>query len=191
MTSINFGDLTPEDLEIMAERMRAEAAGVRVKLDPGKPLADQFLPPPSPPQDKYAATAEAWSQDGYDFTTPSGKTCRLRPLPVEEMAASGLLDRLTRLPGITQGLIDKAEGQPPAASSGMKTPDPDQMKALVETMNIVLPLIVVKPEVHPTPPKGEEKVLGQVYVDSIPLSDRIALLNEAVGGVSKFDGFRV
>jgi hypothetical protein len=142
--------------------------------------------PPSPPQDPYAATVEAWASGEYDWRTPSGKLCRLRPFPLEEIAATGMLDKLTRLPGITQQLITKSEGQPPSKEPALK----DQAGMLVEVLNSVLPLCIVKPEVHAVPPKGEERVKGLVYVDTIPLPDRIALLNEVVGGVEKWDTFR-
>jgi hypothetical protein len=144
---------------------------------------------PSSPQasdDKYGATAEAWLTGEYDWRTPGGKLVRLKPFPLEEIAASGMLDKLTRLPGITSALITKSEGKPPAKAIDMK----DQAGMLIEVLNSVLPLCIARPEVYPVPPAGEERVLGRIYIDSVPLPDRIAILTEVVGGVEKWDNFR-
>jgi hypothetical protein len=108
---------------------------------------------------------------------------------VEELAASWDLEKLTRLPGVTQELINRSEGKPPA-SPVVGMPDKATMTTLVETLNTVLPLVIVRPTVHSTPKDPKDKVAGQIYVDSIPLPDRIAILNEVVGSVQKWDNFR-
>lgn len=180
----DFSQYSPEDLERLANEMREKAAGEPVSVE-------QTVEPsrPSSSQDRYAATEAAWLSSEYDFTTPGGRTCRLRALPVEELAASGDLEKLTRLPGVTQELINRSEGKPPApAITGM--PDKATMVTLVDTLNILLPMVVVRPVVHSTPKDPKDKVVGQIYVDSIPLPDRIAILNEVVGAVQKWDNFR-
>lgn len=150
-------------------------------------------PVPLPPQAQtYADTAASWASGGeFDFTTPSGSLCRLKPLPIEDLAANGMLDRLSRLPGITDELIQKSEGQPP-------TPVADTAKLLpqlITVLNEVLPLVVVKPTITPIPDANEDGTPGEreascIYPDSIPFADRVAILDKVSGGLVKFDSFR-
>lgn len=143
--------------------------------------------PPSTPQD-YDATAQEWltGDIGYDYTLPSGKHCRLRDLPIEDLAAMGILDRMTRLSGITQKLIDASQGMPPEKA----VESTRAITELLEVLNVVIPMIVVKPEVWSVPPQGEERKADRIYPESIGLGDRIAILNRSAGGVMKFDNFR-
>lgn len=145
------------------------------------------LSPQPEPRRTYEDTEKAWlSEEGRDFVTPSGKLCRVRDMPVEKLAALGILDQLTRLPGITEGVVNKAEGMPPEKMrQGI-----EQLVTISEMLNRVVPLIVMKPTVWALPEEGEERQPGRIYVDSISLPDRIAILNEAAGGVMKFDNFR-
>lgn len=150
-------------------------------------VAKNPSPPPSPQVTAtYEETAEAWiaAAEGYDFITPSGKKCKMRDLPVDKLAATGILDQLTRLPGLAEAQVQKAEGRPPA-----KEPEVDILQ-VVGIVNVVLPMVVIQPEVAPIPPEGEERIPGKVYVDSIPLGDRLAIMNHAAGGVIQFDDFR-
>lgn len=156
-------------------------------LMPGDIVYPQDVPSrPSPPQDRYAATA--WASPYFDFITPGGQTIQMQKLLPEKMLGTGLLDKITRLPAFAQELIDKAEGLPPAAV--VKLTDSEQVAQVVEVVNEIVPLVVVQPTVYPVPPTGEERVNGRIYVDSIELADRVAIMERAVKGVAALDPFR-
>lgn len=192
----DFSQMTTEQFETWKADNAPSFAGVRVDAEAKhqadlKDLEEKFenvkTSPPSTPQD-YDATEKEWltGDVGYDYTLPSGKHCRLRDLPIEDLAAQGILDRMTRLSGITQKLIDTSQGLPP----GKPLEDTRAITELLEVLNIVTPMIVVQPKVWPVPPQGEERKADRIYPESIGLTDRIAILNRSAGGVMKFDNFR-
>lgn len=178
MSQPDFSKMTTEDF---AEWQR-NAAGVRVEAS--------ALPSPAPPQvaaTDYAGTANAWvNGEGYDWTSPQGHKMRLRPMPIEELAAAGLLDKLTRLEGVVQTLISKSEGQPPAKPETAGK----AIAAVTEVLNQVIPMVVVNPTISPIPPEGEERKATCIYPESIPFGERMAILTEVTGGLLKWDGFR-
>lgn len=140
---------------------------------------------PSPPQDPYAPTA--WGSRFYDFTTPSGQTCQLRKLDPGELIKTGLLDKITRLPALADEEIRKAEGAPPVKRVAM--PSTQDMQALVEVVDQLLPMVVVQPKVWPDE-DGQPRIEGRVYVSDVELGDRIAIMNRATTGVAALDNFR-
>jgi hypothetical protein len=140
----------------------------------------------APDADPYAVTS--WGETGYDFRTPSGQLCRLRKLDPARLAMSGVLDKITRLPGLAQEQIDKAEGNPPPATPEM--PSSDQLSALTDVLQILIPLAVEKPAIWELPAEGEERVNGRVYIDTVDFADQVAIMERVTGGVKAFDNFR-
>jgi len=138
------------------------------------------------PKNRYAATS--WAAGEYDFRVPSGQLCRLKSLELDKVAETGILDRVTRLPGVVGEVIAKSEGQPPKAEAEM--PDADTIKTVVEVCNIITPMVVVAPQIWPLPAEGETRKPDRIYVDSIDIVDRIAIMNRALGGLAKLDSFR-
>jgi hypothetical protein len=143
----------------------------------------------STPVDRYVATS--WGELEYDFTTPSGQLCRLKKLDLTELAEAGILDKVTRLPGVVGGVIAKAEGQPPQPESHPgEMPSRETIATVVDVVNILVPLVVVAPRIEPLPAEGEERFPGRIYVDSIEIADRIAIMNRVLGTVARLDSFR-
>jgi hypothetical protein len=136
-------------------------------------------------EDRYAPTT--WGSNEYDFRVPSGQLCRLRNVPLERLAQSGILDQLTRLPGLTAGLVEKAQGLPP---NDQVMPPAETIKVLERLLLELIPMVVVKPEIAPLPPEGEHRIEGVIYVDSIDFADRVAILNRVVAPLQKLDAFR-
>lgn len=164
-----------EELEAALAAARAEQRAV-VKISNSVPQQEQLADP-------YAPTA--WGATEFDFITPTGQRCRLRNVPIEELAKIGVLDRITRLPGIAETLVGKSEGAPPRP----EMPEPEVIASLTEVLNELIPIVVVAPTIYPLP--GEEgKVTGRIYVDSIDFRDRVAILHRVVGDLSKLDDFR-
>jgi hypothetical protein len=186
-TEQQLAQMNAEQFEEWKAANAASFSGLPVANILGAPVyVDRASSRPSSPQPRPAA--EVWAVTEFDFTCPSGAQCRMQKVPVEELLRRGIIDKVTRLPGITQDLIDKAEGLPPVKMEQL--PDAQTVDVMVELVNVVVPLAVVQPRVRELPPENQERVRGEIYVDSIDLEDRIAILNRALQGVASFDSFR-
>lgn len=180
MAQPDFTAMTPDEFAAWQQQQNNPQGGnVEMATKPDVPT------PPAPPQARPAT--EVWGQvTEYDFTCPSGATCRLRKLSPERLVETGLLDKLTRLPGFAQELIEKSEGQPPAKPQDEMT----VIKDVLVLMQDLLPMIVAQPTIHKDPESDADREVGEIYVSSIDLADRMAILNQATGGVTKLDAFR-
>jgi hypothetical protein len=210
-----MGDYTRAELDTMndADFLTARACGFRKPSGAAVPthveasfpkiesmhtvLDDPTPTPPSLPQSTSTPedTAQAWaSGGGYEYTTNLGHKIRMRDLPIEEAAAAGLLDRITQLQSITQDLINKSEGAPPQPAS-IKT-GIESIKTVTEVVNAILPMVVVEPKLYAIPDPNDpdetqrERVVGRIYVDSVPLAERMDIFTHAVEGLSAFRRFR-
>lgn len=182
------------DLQNMSvdELRAAQANGFRksgnVTMSP-PPLAPVQTTGPRP-------AAEVWGSSEYDFVCPSGAMCRMRKLMPETLLEEGILDRIATLPGYAAEVVEKAEGAPPKSGAMDAMPDKEEMKAVKDILEIVVPLVVVEPRVYPVPttddPNGtpDPRVPGRIYTDSIELMDRVAIMERAVQGVKKLEPFR-
>lgn len=166
------------------EELKAALAEAQQQEDTQRLLATS-VPPQNASEGRYAPSV--WGSNEYDFQTPSGQLCRLRKLPLDKLAETGLLDRITRLPGLAGELVNKSQGLPPEQ---IEMPPAETVELLVEILDKLLPLVIVAPEVWPLPPEGEERLSVRIYVDSIDLGDRVAILEKAVGPLVKLDSFR-
>lgn len=177
----DFSQLKPEDLERLAREMRNSVAGEQVT-----PSNAYVGPVASPVQtDPYAVTG--WGSSVYDFVVPSGQMCQLKRLRPEELIGTGLLDKLTRLPGLAEEQIQKAEGKPPKGNENMSE---SEIMVMLPVINQLVCLVVKQPKVLPDPPEEQERIPGQVYVSDIDLFDRVAIMERVTGGVRKMDNFR-
>jgi hypothetical protein len=184
---------TSELAAMNAEELRRAQANGFVKRPEDDPAfrarANEALPP-VPPQamanpdaNPYAITA--WGTDLYDFVVPSGQRCQLRRLRPEKLLGTGLLDKMTRLPGFADEQIRKAEGQPPVQAM----PTGEQLEQVMEVLNELLPVVVVQPHLSVLEP-GADREPDRVYVDDVDLFDAIAIMNRVTSGVAKLDNFR-
>lgn len=193
----NIGDYTTKQLMEMSreEFLAAEARGWKV------PSAGEFSPglldgiperpaaagvavraAPEPADDVWA---RARGERGRDFVCPSGQRCRLVDVAPDRLLAAGILDKVTRLEGLAQDLIDRAEGKPPEK---LQEPSREDLEAMVEVINVIVPLAVVKPSVFADddPQAGSD----DIRVSDIDFGDRVAILNEALKGLKALDRFR-
>lgn len=173
---------TTELAGMTTEELRAAQANGFVRPDRAT-VVDVPLPP-SPAQDANPYAVTSWGSSLYDFTVPSGQMCQMRKIRPEEMIGTGLLDKISRLPGFAQELITKAEGQPPAKPLSQE----EQMALVIEVVDELVPQVVVQPRVYPD--DTEDAPEGAVFVRDIELADRIAIMERALGGVRKMDNFR-
>jgi hypothetical protein len=144
-----------------------------------------FGPGYEPQEDPYAVTT--WGETEYDFVVPSGQRCRMKKLRPESLVGTEILDMITVLPGHAQELINQSSGMPPGKLTASLA---EELPKLIEVLDKLLPLVVVRPTLWPMPPEGEERVPGRVYVQDVELSDRVAIMERALGGVKKIEPFR-
>ncbi len=140
---------------------------------------------PQPKKDVWAQRAAGGV--GQDFTCPSGQVCRLRDLDVDRLLEAGILDKVSRLEGLAENLVQQAEGAPPAAT---KLPTREEWAVLLETINQIVSLAVAEPYVYADPEPGTERTPGLIYVSDIDLNDRIAIMDESLKKVRALDRFR-
>lgn len=196
------GGYTRAELAAMsAEDMRAVMAGTKLKASAqaeqrlGEAIfgAGYVAPSPVPSsQDPYLVTA--WGSNEEDYRTPSGQLCRLRKLVPEDLLELGILDEVSRLPGLVQaGPIRQGEGQPPTDPEKEMLDllrDPDKARAMMGVIDKLVAYAVVKPNLKTVPPEGEERKPGQVYTDMVGFGDKVAIMEYVLSGVRKLDSFR-
>lgn len=191
------GDYTAEEVMAMSplELSNASTAGFR-KPAVASPLSAQLQAagvnlgssvPERTAQEPDAGNVWAKRRAGDRvFTCPSGQKCRLRPVQLEALMMEGILDQVTRLEGLAQELVARAQGLPPEKQ---EMPSREDFGQLLKVVNAIVPLAVADPEVFPEDFKGEIPP-GGVTVADIDIMDRIAILNEALSGLQKLDNFR-
>jgi hypothetical protein len=155
---------------------QAEAAGIN--LGSSAPARD------AQPQDGENVWGRKRKGD-RDFTCPSGQKCRLRRIEIDQLVMAGVLDQVSRLEGLAQQLIDKAEGQPPTKAT---MPTKEDFQALLDLLNVVVPMAVAEPKLWAD--DDASAPADAIRVSDVDLEDRIAILNEALAGVKLLDNFR-
>lgn len=170
----------PEALKVPF-RDSGNRPSVNLELDPELGPATQKSPPSSPPQDPYdwSGTTE------HEFTVPSGRKCLLKNADVKELAAAGILDKVTRLQGLADKLVKQSQGEPPEKEGDMGK----SILQLEEVLDKLVPLVVIKPRLSPAVPM-EERLKGRVYIDTVDFVDKVAIANHVLGALAKFDNFR-
>lgn len=183
----DFSNLKPEDLERMAQEMRQGVAGKPARS--GLQVVSLNTPQPEPAS-PYAVTG--WGSNLYDFEVPSGQLCQMKKLRPDELIGTGILDKLTRLPGLAEEQIQKAEGKPPVKED--ETASEKQIMELLPVINQLVCLVVVQPKVWPEPSEDQEdniaRVEGRVYIGDVDLADQVAIMERVTSGVRKMDNFR-
>lgn len=133
----------------------------------------------------WAENAKADGKEEFDFTAPSGQVCRLRKLTPEMLLPLGILDRVTRLEGLADNLVQQAEGQPPTVS---EMPSQEDFELLLETLNLLVPIAVAQPRIYANNDKDAPE--GSIRVYHIELNDRVAIMERSLKGLAKLDRFR-
>jgi len=200
MNTPDFKIMTPEQFVEWQAQATPRAAGERVteadvahsyaearKLAGTSPLA----PGASAPQMPAARpAAEVWGKPTtFPFTCPSGATCLMRKLEVEALLTAGIIDKVSRLPGLAQELIDKSNIAPPTKPVGDGMPTMEEILMLTKMLDVIVPMAVVEPKVFAVP-EDEDRQVGRIYTDSIDLGDRVAIMNRALKGLVDLDPFR-
>lgn len=143
------------------------------------------------PQAPETYSASGWGAEvQFELTTPSGKKCLAHELSIERLIEMGLLETINSLSGIIESeVLPQASGQPQVDMKKMMA-NGEQLVGVLGLVNVIICEAVDAPVVHPVPEAGEARVVGNVYVDSIPLTDRFFLFNEVTGGLDSLAAFR-
>jgi hypothetical protein len=195
------GEFTPEQLRQMlaeAEAGQTLTAPSTITVQTGVASLPTQPVVPIPGGDaaaRYSPTS--WGSSEFDFVTPSGQMCRLRKIPEIELLEAGILDKITRLPGLAQQLVDRASGIAPTPEMDLKviSENRETLEALLEIVDKLTVLAVIKPTIHAVPVADETgEIKGRnpdwIYIDSVDLMDRIAIMNRSLAGLKAMDSFR-
>jgi hypothetical protein len=184
------GEYTTEEMQNLSpvEFAAAKARNWRKTEDEpllgAKPTAEVNLGTSVPGE--YGSSWAAGGSAEYDFVVPSGERCRMKELEIEHLLQAGILDDVSRLEGLADELIERAEGAPPQAK---KLPSREEFADLLRVINVLVTLAVVKPHVH-LDTETDTVPAGSVAVSRIALEDRAAIMERALKGLRALDRFR-
>jgi hypothetical protein len=187
-------------------------------LAPNSPLAS--LPGAADKYAPTAWGGAVEGTDLHDVIVPSGQLVQIRHVGPTGLVQMGLLDSLDMLGAIVQTEhVERVSGRKPSAKDQkaridqeMKDilADPKKIMAAMDMMDKVVCGVVVRPRVNPVPVPRKateeeiaagvetddagwftpERILGQVYVDSVDLEDKGFILNFVMGAVNSLGEFR-
>lgn len=157
---------------------------------------------PKQPQDHLAPSpwaANAKRRGGFDHVVPSGQTCRIKPIPLEDLVLGGIIDDVDAITKIVDsdiaakikptGRAADAESNADAAD-GLKFIQSPAGHTAIALMNKIVPLVVVEPTILPEPADGEERIEGAIYVTDIDLADRADIFSVVMAPTEKAAQFR-
>lgn len=156
------------------------------------PAQTQSAPIPTQ-SDPYAI--QAWGAAYEDFTCPSGQRCALRKPDLPALLRAGLLDKLNVLAGTVDAQIWASQGMPPIDTQKLLQ-DPAKFTVLSDLLDAVLPLAVARPTILPAVDEEGELIPveyrkpGVGYVDFVDFSDKVAIFEKYISGVSAMTSFR-
>jgi hypothetical protein len=158
--------------------------------------------------DRYAPTA--WGSRYEDLECPSGQTCKIRKVTVEDLIADGViddLDSLTKFVNVKHiepkakslkkqgrsGNPAKAAQQDADATSMAKEllggASSEDVRRMFNLMDVVTIAAVVAPTLHARVPE-EERVQGLVYINDVDTTDKAFIFNYIFAGVKDLESFR-
>lgn len=146
----------------------------------------------SEPQAKYAATTWGSSADALeDLEVPSGQLCLVRRPGLEGLLKAGVLHSLDSLTSLVQSQhINGASDSQVDNELALIMSDPMKMDAMLRIIDRVVCYVVVKPEVQMTPGDITSRDTDVIYADMVDLTDKMFILNYAVGGTRDLERFR-
>lgn len=156
---------------------------------------------PKQPADHYAPSAwgeAAKRREGFDFTTPSGQLCRIKPIPLEEMVLSGIIDDLDSVTKIVDSDIaakiapgvDGKSSDETTIADGLKFMRSEAGRSAIEMMGKIIPAVVVAPVILPDPENHDDREEGKIYVSDVSLTDRAAIFSIVMEPTEKAAQFR-
>lgn len=127
----------------------------------------------------------------HEVPLPSGNLCLVRSLGPEQLIQAGLLDSMDSLTAMVSDLHIQRVTK---GKAGKRMAEHRQQQAVIDlirdrkrweglqaTLDGVLPIAVVEPEVLPPPASEAEREEGKLYADRVNLMDKITIFNAALG----------
>lgn len=133
-------------------------------------MSDQLTPTPG----------SAWRkprEQGEIVTLPSGNVARLRPVAVDALLAAG------RIPDLLSGIAAKTLWSETDTASIAE--QAEQAKGFADLINLIVPLAMMEPRVV-AEPAGD----GEIALEDVDFSDKIAIFQLATGGSTVLRTFR-
>lgn len=125
-----------------------------------------------------------------DLQTPSGQWCQVRRPGPQGLIEAGVIHSLDALTGIVQNdLIPSAEGKPKADVKKVMA-DPEALASMIHVADRVVCHVVLQPKVEMTPSDVTRRKPGVIYADMIDLTDKMFIMNYAMGGTRDLERFR-
>lgn len=171
---------------------------------------------PKSPQDfkaKAPTSASAWKgkkKGTFDLELPSGNVCKVRRTDMPTLLASGAFP--DSLMAIVSDKIDTATGKKDKpkklSNDDVKNVmgDADQMAALFESIDRLIPIVVVEPKVknhnllddknkvvRPLTQEERDDIEAAedvIFTDDVDLQDKMFIFQYVVGGKGDVEGFR-
>jgi hypothetical protein len=173
-----------------------------------------------PSHDSYAPTAWADASPLFDLKLPSGQLCQVRRLSIDRLAAMGLLDQMDVLTNLMETSVaeparkgKKPQDRRPKALTKAQAlseenrqvaemfSNPAQLGAMFGMVDKIVEAVVVQPALaravtrdadgNEVPLPDEEREDGVIYVDTIPLADRMMIFSSVFGDLGDLPSFRV
>jgi hypothetical protein len=125
-------------------------------------------------------SVSSWKKAGHDFAVPSGNVCRVRRRSLDVFLKTGRIPN-SLMPWVQKAIQGKAE-----TDINKEDLSIDQVKDMMEFIDIVVLDTVLEPKVYPVPPDGEERDPELLYVDEVDFDDKAAIFEFSVKGVGRF-----
>lgn len=130
---------------------------------------------------QYEATSWAENKDfrePFDFTTSSGQLARLRRLAMDDLIILSLENDLDFFVKAIMGNDDKKKKQDDAGVAGiLANASGKDFAKLMAVVNAVVVSGVIAPKLHAIPEHENARQKGLLYVDSIPMPERMELFS--------------
>jgi hypothetical protein len=161
------------------------------------------------PSHDYEPTV--WAEQAkplFDLKLPSGQVCQVRRLSIEKLAGMGLLDQMDVLTNLMETSVavparggKKPQDRKPKAMTKAQAlaeenkqvaemfSNPRQLGAMFGMIDKVVAAVVVQPSIA-LAVDDEEREDGVIYVDTIPMADRMAIFSSAFGDLGDLPSFR-
>lgn len=130
-----------------------------------------------------------WKKDNepVPVRVPSGNVALLRQVDIRKFMSEGIMPN-SLLP-IVQEAMD-AKTAPKQKKIEQLAANPETIREMMDFLDKVALLCVVKPDLTPAPPEGEERDSSVLYVDDVDVEDKVFIFQWAVGGTSDLESFR-
>lgn len=158
----------------------------------------------------YAPTV--WGETFFDVTVPSGQTCQVRQIQMDDLIELDILEQIDSLSSTVQTETVDPVRNPRDHQQRQRTKaeqaeddtafvrelmaDKTQFARMSLVIDKVVAAVVVQPPVtlayHPdgTRLAPSERTDGVIYTDSVGFNDKMFLFDECFGGIRKLEQFR-